>query len=264
MQAMSLLGGTGTEKSPWKRQMQTGYQGTGGDTCLQGAGNLGPRDEEGSSFLEELRKPQTFTHPGLEIWAQAGNLHSVAQLALSMVRLLGGDYNPQHLWCWQSKAETASSWDSGDLSTAAPTPGPLLTQSLPGTCLQLPLAPNTRRVILNASQTCCFTPQMAGSQTLSISPFTLKKKSQNQILLQTARVREQLWLEPHSRRREHTPCHCSTVCHLKDTRDVLPLYPGQSPPQPLHQPAPAPKVPPHWAARAGFSQLKHPEQIIRP
>lgn len=128
-----------------------------------------------------------------------------------MVRLLGGDYNPQHLCCWQSKAETAASWDSGDLSTAAPTPGPLLTQSLPGTCLQLPLAPNTRRVILNASQTCCFTPQMAGSQTLSISPFTLKKKSQNQILLQTARVREQLWLEPHSRRREHTPCHCSTL-----------------------------------------------------
>lgn len=115
---------------------------------------------------------------------------------------------------------------------------------------------------MQARRAVCFTPQMAGSQTLSISPFTLKKKSQNQILLHMACVREQLWLEPHSRR-EHIPHHCS-VCHLKDTRDVLPLCTGQSPPQPLHQPAPAPKVPLHWAARAGFSQLKHPEQVIKP
>lgn len=44
-----------------------------------------------------------------------------------------------------------------------------------------------------------------------LSLYIKKKiKSQNQILLQTTRVREQLWLEPHSRR-EHTPCHYSTL-----------------------------------------------------
>lgn len=117
---MSLLGGTGTEKSPWKRQMKTGYQGTGGDTCLQDAGGLGPGDEQGWSFLKELRKPLASINPSLEIRAQAGNLHSLAQFALSTVRLLGSYYSPQHLWCWQSKAETASSWDSRDLSMAAP------------------------------------------------------------------------------------------------------------------------------------------------
>lgn len=69
---MSLLGGTGTERSPWKRQMQTGYEGTGGDTCLQDAGGLGPGDEQGWSFLEKLRKPPNFTNPGLEIRAHAG------------------------------------------------------------------------------------------------------------------------------------------------------------------------------------------------
>lgn len=166
--------------------MPTGYQGTGGDICLQDAGGLGPGDEQGWSFLEELRKPLASTNPSLEMRAQTGNLHSLAQLALSMVRLLAGDYSPQHLRCWHSEAETtASSWDSGDLSMAAcrasahpePARHPFAIASCPQHQVPPQLKPNLSLFQTSNDWTSHF-------EHLSLY-MSKKKKSQNQILLES-------------------------------------------------------------------------------